>query len=95
MKRAFLALILILIPTAAHADGVPDHFILSGSGFGHGVGLSQVGAQGQAMEGKSATQILNYYFPGTQIVPVSDITNIRVNIAHQVSSALFVASNLR
>ena len=92
MKRAFLALILILIPTAAHADGVPDHFILSGSGFGHGVGLSQVGAQGQAMEGKSATQILNYYFPGTQIVPVSDNTNIRVNIAHQVSSALLVAS---
>ena len=92
MKRVFLALILILIPNTAHADGIPDHFILSGSGFGHGVGLSQVGAQGQAMEGKSATQILNYYFPGTQVVPVADNTNIRVNIAHQVSSALFVAS---
>ena len=79
MKRVFLALILILIPNTAHADGIPDHFILSGSGFGHGVGLSQVGAQGQAMEGKSATQILNYYFPGTQVVPVADNTNIRLN----------------
>ncbi len=43
MKRALLALILILIPNAAHADSLPDHFIITGSGFGHGVGLSQVG----------------------------------------------------
>jgi len=90
VKRVLLALILILTPNAAHADSLPDHFILTGSGFGHGVGLSQVGAQGQAMEGKSANQILNYYFPGTQVLSVPDNTNIRVNIAHKVSSALFV-----
>jgi len=90
VKRVLLALILILTPNPAHADSLPDHFILTGSGFGHGVGLSQVGAQGQAMEGKSANQILNYYFPGTQVLSVPDNTNIRVNIAHKVSSALFV-----
>jgi SpoIID/LytB domain protein len=94
VKRTVLAVIFILIPASAYADPLPDHFILTGSGFGHGVGLSQVGAQGQAMEGKSANQILNYYFPGTQIVPVPDNTNIRVNIAHKVSSALFVAGKV-
>ena len=49
--------------------------------------MSQIGAQGQAMEGESAQYILNYWFPGTQIVSVPNTQLIRVNIAHQVSSA--------
>jgi peptidoglycan hydrolase-like amidase len=34
---------------------------------GHGVGMSGCGALGQAKEGKSAEQILNYYYPGTRL----------------------------
>ena len=39
-----------------------DEVSFSGSGFGHGVGMSQWGAYGLAEEGKSAEQIVEYYF---------------------------------
>ena len=67
----------------------PAHFILTGSGYGHGVGMSQIGVQGQALEGQNATDILTYWFPGTSIVPVPINQNIRVNIAHAVNAASF------
>ncbi len=35
---------------------------------GHGVGMSGCGALGQAKEGRSAEQILEYYYPGTRIM---------------------------
>lgn len=34
---------------------------------GHGVGMSGCGAKGQALEGRSAEQILQYYYPGARI----------------------------
>ncbi|PDO10370.1 MAG: stage II sporulation protein D [Candidatus Reconcilbacillus cellulovorans] len=36
-------------------------------GSGHGVGMSQWGAQGMALEGKSAFEILAYFYRGTQV----------------------------
>ena len=39
----------------------------NGRGFGHGVGLCQCGAQGQARKGKKAGQILDFYYPGSRI----------------------------
>lgn len=82
MKRFLLVLALLAIPVSASAAGVPERFYVTGSGFGHGVGLSQIGAKGLALEGKSSTDILNYYFPGTTIITNPDLGNIRVNIAH-------------
>jgi SpoIID/LytB domain protein len=38
-----------------------------GGGLGHGVGLSQVGAQNLAQLGWSSPKILQFYYPGTQI----------------------------
>jgi len=40
---------------------------ISGRGFGHGVGMCQCGAQGLARKGRTAGQILNYYYPGSKI----------------------------
>lgn len=40
----------------------------NGRGYGHGLGLCQWGMQGQALAGKSAGDILRYYYPGTQVV---------------------------
>ncbi|PIQ76391.1 hypothetical protein COU78_06055 [Candidatus Peregrinibacteria bacterium CG10_big_fil_rev_8_21_14_0_10_49_24] len=37
---------------------------------GHGVGMSGCGADGQVKEGKSAEEILEYYYPGTDITPM-------------------------
>lgn len=40
---------------------------LYGGGNGHGVGMSQYGAKGLAEEGKTAEEIIQYYFPGTTV----------------------------
>ena len=40
---------------------------LYGGGNGHGVGMSQYGAKGLAEEGKTAKEIIQYYFPGTTV----------------------------
>ncbi len=46
-----------------------DHskYLFRGKGYGHGVGLSQWGARGMAMEGYSYQEILFHYFPGCEI----------------------------
>jgi len=94
-KKLALVLALLFVPSTAYADAVPARFILTGSGFGHGVGLSQIGAKGLALEGKSATDILNYYFPGTQITTTPLNQDIRINIAHQSTYQSAVGSNLQ
>ncbi len=92
MKAIVLALAIVFSVTnsSAYADTtVPPQFVIDGSGYGHGVGLSQIGAKGQALEGKSALDILSYYFPGTDLNAVDDSALIRVNVGHQLKSANF------
>lgn len=48
-------------------DGLPEHFLFVGGGFGHGVGLSQLGAAGMAQRGASAEEILAHYYPGAVV----------------------------
>jgi SpoIID/LytB domain protein len=43
-----------------------------GGGFGHGVGLSQTGSYRLAKLGWSSDRILNFYYPGTQLQPISE-----------------------
>ena len=45
-----------------------DSFAFHGRGWGHGVGLCQKGAAVMAQQGRSAGEILQQYFPGTQAV---------------------------
>jgi stage II sporulation protein D len=45
-----------------------DSFAFHGRGWGHGVGLCQKGAAAMAEQGRSAGEILQQYFPGTQAV---------------------------
>jgi stage II sporulation protein D len=45
----------------------PDRFILCGGGWGHGVGLCQIGAAVMAQRGFSTEAILAHYFPGTSL----------------------------
>lgn len=41
---------------------------------GHGVGMSGCGARGQAEEGKTAEEILRYYYPGTVITQWENVS---------------------
>jgi len=54
--------------TACEIAGASDKWLfISGRGYGHGVGLCQCGAQGMARRGRSAYEILSYYYPGAVI----------------------------
>ena len=91
MKRALTLVFLLTFISITNASAVvPKTFVFTGSGYGHGVGLSQYGSKGQALEGKSAIEILNYYFPNAQVTPVEDTATISVNIAHQVPALSLV-----
>jgi len=46
---------------------LPATITFYGRGYGHGVGLSQYGAKGRALDGQSAATILAHYFKGTTI----------------------------
>jgi stage II sporulation protein D len=45
-----------------------DGFVFVGSGYGHGVGMSQWGAQAMALRGSSYREILRAFYPGTSLV---------------------------
>jgi stage II sporulation protein D len=45
----------------------PTSFVFRGAGFGHGVGMCQMGAIGMAEAGKNYQQILQQYYRGTHI----------------------------
>lgn len=59
-------------------DGKPsdasswDHVILKGRGWGHGVGLCQIGAAVMASEGYAYTQILSHYYPSSQLTIINE-----------------------
>ncbi len=44
-----------------------DSIAIYGRGYGHGAGMCQLGAYEMAREGKTASEILEYYFPGAKV----------------------------
>lgn len=89
MRRLVVAAMVTLVgvtPTAVASEVVPiapASFTLQGSGFGHGVGLSQYGALAMAKAGFDAASIATFYYPGTTVSPVQDDMDIRVNIDYR------------
>jgi len=57
--RAFMS-------TLFEIERTSDGFLVRGRGFGHGVGLCQVGAIARARSGESVTAILAHYYPGAR-----------------------------
>ena len=57
--------------TLALEDGV---FVFTVTGFGHGVGMSQYGAEVMARQGKDFRQILAHYYPGTELQTLLYVT---------------------
>jgi hypothetical protein len=88
ISRTFLAIFSLLLTTSpAYALEIPETFNFQGTGYGHGVGLSQIGARGKALNGEDAHSILSYYYGATQIVSLADDQNIRVNVGHLLTQA--------
>lgn len=66
---AVLGLLVPLGPQVATAapDAVPSSFVIKGSGYGHGVGMSQYGAYEMARQGKGSGAILRHYYRGASV----------------------------
>jgi len=67
MRRTTLLTALLTLLVAAPSAGAATRHVVSGAGFGHGIGMSQYGAYGFAQEGESYSRILRHYYKGTQI----------------------------
>jgi SpoIID/LytB domain protein len=87
---AILSLQLFLPP--AHATDIPTTFSFRGSGYGHGVGMSQIGARSMALAGQTPISILQYYYSGVEIESLPDTQTIRVNIGHLLKSIKIATS---
>ncbi len=85
--RALLALVALtaMLAVAAPARAQEPTVAMKGGGWGHGVGMSQYGAYGQALEGLRAATILFHYYRGARIgvlgtdLPAAD--NLWVNLS--------------
>ena len=66
IRRAFgdLRSSMFVVRTEGSAKS-PDAFVFVGGGWGHGVGMCQTGAIGQAEKGRTYQQILKHYYPGS------------------------------
>ncbi|HJQ90488.1 MAG TPA: FG-GAP-like repeat-containing protein [Acidimicrobiia bacterium] len=75
-------------PTVAASGETVD---FEGSGWGHGVGMSQWGAQALALQGWNYGQILTHYFRGTSLQTLSAGETIWVNLEEKFTALTLTA----
>ena len=63
---------LMVIELQRDAEGKIEAAVFAGKGWGHGVGLCQVGAYGMAVRGASYEEILAHYYRGTRLERIED-----------------------
>ncbi len=70
IRRALVAVLsvaLLLVPAVPAAGA--DSFSFFGSGWGHGLGMSQWGAYGLSLQGWQRDRILTHFYSGTKVAP--------------------------
>jgi len=67
LSRSHLYSSAFVVSSECDPSGVPVRFILEGAGWGHGVGLCQIGAAVMAARGFRAEDILKHYFRGAAL----------------------------
>jgi len=67
LSRSHLYSSAFIVTKKSISRGKADRFIFHGAGWGHGVGLCQIGAAVMASKGFKAEQILINYFPGVEL----------------------------
>ncbi len=63
LDPSFLFSSAITMMPSGKNTAVPEKFVFTGKGWGHGAGMCQIGALGMALTGKSSNDILKHYFP--------------------------------
>ena len=77
------AALLVMTPLSPARASVPV-LLLDGTGWGHGVGLSQWGAEYLARTGRSAAEILGTFYPGASLAEAAGA--VRVGVHRPVTS---------
>lgn len=67
---ALVTIVATMAPPARAAE--EPQLEIEGGGWGHGIGMSQYGAYGQALDGKTAEQIVGYYYQGSSTGQIVD-----------------------
>lgn len=67
LSRSHLYSSAFVVVTKCNSNGVVKQFTFKGAGWGHGVGLCQIGAAVMGTQGFSAEEILKHYFRGVEI----------------------------
>ena len=86
------------MPSAqASGTGVTTGSItVNGAGFGHGVGMSQYGAYGQAKANPALTgaQIAQYYYTGSTVTSYADNVPLKINVGHSRTTMALRSTSL-
>ncbi len=61
-----------IVETEKDSSGLVTRFTLKGAGWGHGVGLCQIGAAVMSAKGYDYKQILSHYFPNTKLQTIEN-----------------------
>ena len=72
LKATDIRKIFELKSTAFSVKKEKDNFVFEVLGNGHGVGMSQYGADNMAKSGANYTDILNHYYPGTKLMNLNN-----------------------
>lgn len=92
LRRAIIPLALaaaLLLPAGAWAG---QQLVIVGAGDGHGVGMSQTGAEGLALHGFGAAQILSHYYTGTTIGRIAPGRSVSVLLQSGLDGAVFTGA---
>jgi stage II sporulation protein D len=86
MRTRVAATIAVLAAVTAGTARASTTLIVTGHGWGHGVGMSQYGAYGYALHGWKYKRILYHYYPGTTLTRGGE-PNVRVLLAQATKVA--------
>jgi SpoIID/LytB domain protein len=81
---AIAGLAAIVLALCARSAAASPTLVITGAGFGHGVGMSQEGALGYAQHGYGYAAILAHYYTGTSLGTVPASTTVRMLINGKV-----------
>lgn len=88
VASALVAAALVAVPAPALAATTVT---ITGGGWGHGIGMSQYGAYGRALNGRTAEEILEHYYSGAEVRTADMPGSIRVGLLQGRSSIAFTS----
>ena len=93
LRRAVTPLALAAALLSAQTALAARLLVIDGAGDGHGVGMSQTGAEELALHGYSAAEILTHYYTGTSLGRIAPDRTVSVLLQSGPRSAAFSGAN--